>query len=179
RNQPVICLSASAQAEDVANILANGFDYHVAKPIDFDQLYTIIETILSSKLSGVSSESEKTDAPGNETVNWSLALYNYADDPALLARLLKEFFNHYTTISDDLDKLLISGDLHEAQRISHNIKGLSGSFGATRFQEAARNLEDDIKKNLGNHMALAKVFRKEHELFMQAARAHLEHLHSL
>ena len=46
RRTPVIALTANAMTHQVAELLAAGMDFHVAKPIDAGQLFTAMEAAL-------------------------------------------------------------------------------------------------------------------------------------
>ena len=43
----------------------------------------------------------------------------------------------------EVRKAISAGDLTQAKRIAHRLKGMAGNLGATRLAEAARNLEID------------------------------------
>ena len=43
---PVIALTANAFAEDIAKALAAGMNDHVAKPIDYERLFGVLEKCL-------------------------------------------------------------------------------------------------------------------------------------
>lgn len=40
---PIIAMTANAFAEDVAEALANGMDAHIAKPVDYDKLFQVLQ----------------------------------------------------------------------------------------------------------------------------------------
>ena len=52
---PIIAVTANAFAEDVSTVLAAGMNVHISKPIDIDQLCTVL-----SHLCGNASDSEDT-----------------------------------------------------------------------------------------------------------------------
>lgn len=51
---PIIAMTANAFADDVARVLECGMNAHASKPIDFNQLYAIIERYVPSKTSNAS-----------------------------------------------------------------------------------------------------------------------------
>lgn len=44
---PIVAMSADSYAEDVSRSLASGMNYHIAKPIDIDLLYHIINQVMN------------------------------------------------------------------------------------------------------------------------------------
>ena len=48
RNIPIIALTANAFAEDVAKALTSGMNYHIAKPIDFHQLFHALKQFMTT-----------------------------------------------------------------------------------------------------------------------------------
>ena len=45
---PIIALTANAFAEDVAKALTSGMNYHIAKPIDFNQLFHALKQFMTT-----------------------------------------------------------------------------------------------------------------------------------
>ena len=48
RTIPIIALTANAFAEDVAKALTSGMNYHIAKPIDFHQLFHALKQFMTT-----------------------------------------------------------------------------------------------------------------------------------
>lgn len=62
-------------------------------------------------------------------------------DPATLAELLGVYLTDSPQLIEQMRTGLASGAVEEVRRAAHSLKSNSGSFGATRMAEAARDLE--------------------------------------
>lgn len=63
--------------------------------------------------------------------------------------LVKEFLEDSKKSSELLLEAIDRGDITDAARIAHTIKGASGNLRLYPIQEAARSLEKSIKDNAG------------------------------
>jgi two-component system sensor histidine kinase/response regulator len=63
----------------------------------------------------------------------------------LYFNLLKEFAVKYLHAGTDIKRALDRGQLEQAQRLTHNLKGVTGNLSINSIYQAAKNLEADIK----------------------------------
>ena len=92
-------------------------------------------------------------------INLDDALTRIGGNMGLYKRLLGRFVegNHF----DLLNNAILSGDIEEASRQAHSLKGVSANLSLVKVQHAALELEQKIKENLdysGSLDELKQVF---------------------
>ena len=169
---PIIAMTAHAMTGDREKSLAIGMNDHIAKPIDPNQLFKVLEKwILPAEdrepnglLPAAASENEP------EAVADAAAIRpqpDMAEDefPQLLAgfdlqkglqrlqgnrklyrKLLLDFAANYASIADDIRQAFAAEDMNQAHSLVHNIKGLAGNLSALRLQAAATAIEGLVKQ---------------------------------
>ena len=90
-----------------------------------------------------------------EYINLDDALTRIGGNMALYKRLLGRFVegNHF----DALDNALQSGDLDEASRQAHSLKGVSANLSLVKISSVALDLEQKIKDNLDYSESLTEL----------------------
>lgn len=172
--QQVVCVSAVVHLPEVEKILASGFDYHIGKPLDFEELYGLLERITSDSSPANSTKgSTAEDSPVSDNSELAMdletALKSHAGDLPLLTKLLSEFIKHYSTVDSDISKLIDNGEWISAERMAHNIKGVAGNFGAEPLRSCAALLEKAFNTNPSNtndYTDLMARFSESHRKFM-------------
>jgi signal transduction histidine kinase/DNA-binding NarL/FixJ family response regulator len=117
---PIVALTANVMPEDVARYRAGGYSGHVAKPVDFKILAARLEQWLEAPRGAAPRPFEEIE---------SLVPLRRAYGLALPARL------------DALRSALAAGQLGEAERLAHMLKGSAGSFGYTDVTALAGGVE--------------------------------------
>ncbi|MBF0555325.1 MAG: response regulator [Nitrospirae bacterium] len=143
---PIVALTAYALDEDIKKSQAAGCTAHLTKPI---KKLTLMETII--KLTGArsatspalshaaSSAKPESDA---ETVN-NLTVYIDPDLKGVIPDFLKEFACDINAIKG----ALCAGDLKDAQKIGHNLKGAGGGYGFKAVTTIGEAIERAAKEN--------------------------------
>ena len=70
------------------------------------------------------------------------ALARLGNNRALYGRILQSYLGEIVAMPDQLDALLMAGDLGGAGRLLHTLKGLSAMFGQEKIAGLAHHLED-------------------------------------
>lgn len=84
-------------------------------------------------------------------LNKNEALARLDNDAELYKDLITMFFEDPQFKPEDLEKLIAENNLEEARKLSHLLKGVSGTLGAEDLFDASKNLEDILKgKKEGN-----------------------------
>ena len=79
-------------------------------------------------------------------INLEIGLKNVAGNRILFAKLLREFRQDYLNVVATIRTALNQDRSEEVLRLTHTIKGISGSLGADELHVASRELEDAVKE---------------------------------
>ena len=157
KDLPIIAMTADAMSGVRDKVLDVGMNDYVTKPINPDELFsTLVKWIkpsvrdqVSWKRETVSDQKPKQyevgipDAlPGIEI---KAALDRVAGNQSLFRKLLTKFCANHGNAVDEIVETLESGDRKTAIRLTHTLKGISGTIGAWELHEAVRELEAAIK----------------------------------
>lgn len=91
-----------------------------------------------------------------EMIDFNKALEQLDGSMKLYGIVLKGFKNRYAQVDEDIQKSIDQGDLEDARRLAHSIKGLCGNLGSTKCLEKALNLEMAIRDDRDMPLAMAE-----------------------
>jgi len=149
RELPIIAMTAYAMSGDRDRCIASGMNDHLPKPIDPDALYSALErwlgpgsvAVAPSTGSGPEAASAR---PVFNGIDMDFAMERMRGDHGFLRQLLSQFCVLYADAPNDIRGKLDAGEVQEARRLAHSIKGASGTLGALSLQKAAAALEKEI-----------------------------------
>ena len=98
---------------------------------------------------------------GYRSIDINLALEQLGGSGKLYKTVVKGFNDRYSDVDRTIGKHLDAGDIEEARRVAHSMKGLCGNLGASKLRERALNLELAIKENRPNVRAYLHGFSEE------------------
>jgi two-component system sensor histidine kinase/response regulator len=154
---PIIAMTAHAMKGDRERCLQVGMDDYVAKPIQSEQLFEVIERVIKRM-----KEMKPTDA--KPPINMVVAMRNMEGDKDLLAELVEIFVEDYPLRLSEINEALAREDAKTVEHTAHSLKGALGNLGAEAGQRLALRLEtlgrdgnleeaksavDDLAKELG------------------------------
>ena len=147
---PIIAMTANAMTSDRAACLAAGMNEHVGKPFDLKHLTEVVLRLTRGQPPAVSSAPEAPLAPPSpadleEGVDVDSALERLGHNTSLYASILASYLEEIATLPDQLDSLVLTGDLVGATRLLHTLKGLSATVGASDLAGVAKQLEGILK----------------------------------
>ena len=179
-NMPIVAMTAHAMVEERQRCLAVGMNDHISKPIEVDKFYATLarwirpgvsaeqsgllrkapsfteqETEQDSMAPAPSIEENALYLPGLDT---ELALSRLGNNQRLYIKLLKQFLTYYANTENDFYAAIDQGNVVEAQRLAHTLKGLAGSIGAGELAGESAYLEASFANgDMDATMALART----------------------
>ncbi|MFG0332245.1 MAG: response regulator, partial [Maioricimonas sp. JB049] len=132
---PIVAMTARAMKGDRERCLDAGMDGYVAKPIRRQELFEAINAVLSqgatSRLADASGpDASAADAKASAScIDWDEALRTTDNDVDLLCAVIEETMEETPELLEGLRNAIDRGNLDEARRMAHTIKGAGRSFG--------------------------------------------------
>ena len=160
-NLPIIALTAGVLEHDRQQCMAAGMNAHITKPVDLDKLLHQISALLSPQLTPGAPAAELHGLPFR-TVNGSpLQPQSLPEIPGVniekglklmgnkvnfYRQMLIKFRDSYgVDFATKMRTALTSGQLTEAQRHAHTIKGISRNLGMEILGDLSATVESELK----------------------------------
>jgi polar amino acid transport system substrate-binding protein len=156
KDLPVLAMTANAMAGDREKVLAAGMNDHIAKPINVQEMFSIMARWITPANPQQESfvpeddqvvEQEITDFPELPGVNLSAGLATTQNNHKLYRKLLLKFRVSELDFVEQFRQALTDTDLEAAQRYAHTLKGVAGNIGAKDVQQAAAALESACRED--------------------------------
>jgi two-component system sensor histidine kinase/response regulator len=128
---------------------------YLSKPIDREQLYAMIERWTvdrsqtpipqtpASQAEGAAMDDDNSDPLDDRTA----ALARMDDDEEMYTSIMQSFLNRQANVAAQIRALVDAGDLVEARRTTHTLKGLAATVGAGPLHRTAFALEAALDRN--------------------------------
>ncbi|MDA0745180.1 MAG: response regulator [bacterium] len=159
---PIIAMTAYAMKGDQERCLASGMDAYVSKPVQAQELFRAIDTVLGQ----VVKEEPLRDAGGDQEVfNKDELLERVDGDEALFDELIGLFLEDCPTVLADIRAAVEQKDGEELERAAHRMKGMAGNFSAGPVVAVAHRLE-----GMGREGNLGSIEEEYKELKVEALR---------
>ncbi|MDD3660787.1 MAG: ATP-binding protein [Lachnospiraceae bacterium] len=175
---PVIALTANAVGGARQMFLAEGFDGYLAKPVLWEELESMIVSLLPEELvvqkevkqleSALETEQMEQYSKNLYDADISLTegLYYVNGDLEQYRKQAGLFVNFYDSSRDELEKIYESGDMKKIGAKIHALKGNAKSIGAVDLYYTARRMEQ--RCNREDRLYVATIMP---HLFMEWERA--------
>ncbi|MYZ51199.1 hybrid sensor histidine kinase/response regulator [Malikia spinosa] len=175
---PIIALTAAAMDKDRQAAEAAGMNDHVAKPIDRQQLATVLrQWITAQQVSATPTPAipaEPVVAPAARTTRLRLAhaAEQLGGDHELLQQVLARFQQDFASAPAQLHAALEQQQFEQAIRLVHTLKGLAPTLGADALHQLAQQLEQDLQRQ---DTGLQAAFEQELGALLSEVATALEH----
>lgn len=157
KDLPIIALTSHAMAGDKEKSVKAGMNDHITKPIDPDQLFSTLLTLieqtarspyrtLPTRRDPQLQEDERHILPHLEGIDASIGLKHAGRNNSLYSNLLFKFHRDFSGFVQRIKAAIADGDTEAALRRIHTLKGVSGNIGALELAEAAAQLEEVIRQ---------------------------------
>lgn len=146
-NLPVVAMTAHAMSGERERCLQAGMNGHIPKPVDPAQLFKTLTNWLqpSRQPTNHGATDTATSLPANlPGIDLRWGLERIGGNEELFKKLLNEFIQNHAEAPTRIRHSLATGDLEEARRELHTLKGVAGNIGALTLQAEAEKLEDAV-----------------------------------
>jgi CheY-like chemotaxis protein len=153
RSLPIIAMTAHAMMGDRERSLDAGMNDHLTKPINPNTLMAMLvrwmpaSPVAPPTAAAVKPISSAEELPGQLLpFDIQAALARTNGKPRLLRKMLHGFHQEYMYAASDLRAQLNQGQVAEAHRLAHSLKGVAGTLEARELAEAAAVLGQALRE---------------------------------
>jgi signal transduction histidine kinase/DNA-binding response OmpR family regulator len=148
---PIIAMTADAMVGVKEHCLKVGMVDFIAKPIDSDEMFTVIARWLQVDSSDIVGDSQHDTAKVPDelinitTINTDEGLKRVNGNIKVYYKLLSSYIESNKDVVEVIKRKIKEEIWDEATRIAHTLKGVSGSIGAKDVYELSQKIELQLK----------------------------------
>jgi len=159
-NTPIVALTANATREDERLCLSCGADGFLAKPVDVNVFYNMLEQYLSpdKALPAATPGDGRGVAPVIEDSGFD----------SQMQQLIRSFVSGLPATVKEITSYFRQEQWQELLSTSHRLKGAGGAFGYPELSEISRNIMEKVKQK--NHQELQELIERLNQHCRQITR---------
>jgi polar amino acid transport system substrate-binding protein len=148
---PIFAMTANAMVGDAEKSIAAGMNGHISKPVDPDELYSILSEYLPKHLHTAPYNNNKNndswELPENSPaiIDIQRGVKQVGGNPDFYKKLLRNFVSGHSNCASQLKEMIESSRIEDARIAAHTLKGVGGNIAAIELQQAASDLEAILK----------------------------------
>ena len=142
----IVALTANALIGQAEELIGNGFDGFISKPIQTPHLNAILNKHIRDKQP---NEVLEAAAIARAAKNYNLQQTNlntYQENPQLMKKLKTDFVKRHKSTYDEITQLIRSGEIKAAHILAHSLKGTAGLIRESELVKAALQVEIALAK---------------------------------
>jgi CheY-like chemotaxis protein/HPt (histidine-containing phosphotransfer) domain-containing protein len=147
---PIVAMTAYAMKGDRQRCLDAGMDGYVSKPVDAEELFRVIASLLPDAVQEEPAYSEAPlslplDLPADDVLDRPRLLASVDCDIEFLSRLVNAFFGTCHNATSEIRDAVACGDSGRLEDAAHTLKGAAGNIRAIAAFEAVERLEQSAR----------------------------------
>ncbi|MGL1894511.1 MAG: response regulator [Spirochaetaceae bacterium] len=145
---PIIAMTADAMTGVKEEVLNNGMDDYITKPIDPALLFITLEKWLKINIDDrdLSSNNIESILPVIEYISVKKGISRVKGNTDVFIKLIKKFRIKYIDVMDIIKPLYNKKEYEKCEKLIHGIKGAAGNLSAESLYEAATKFDTALTK---------------------------------
>ena len=143
---PIVAFTALALESEKQKIFKSGMNAFLTKPLKMGELYSIFKLFVSDMKKGEKIQHPKI-AEQTDTLDTQAGISYSNNSQPLYIEILKEFIDAYGESSELFPKLVREHRYEQIKMLCLDMKGLTGTIGATDMHKLINEIHQDIVYN--------------------------------
>lgn len=171
----IVALTAYTQEEDKLRVFDAGMDSFLSKPVFRNDIVSVINNTLQAQSISSSETAPNVSLQQGEILNQeTLSQVTDGMDDDDISELFAMFSRDLSKHLNNANIAVKSEDFVQLERSSHGLKGLSGTFGATKLFEFSRITNDQCINGQVNLTQAYKMIEESEKILSWVKESHVK-----
>lgn len=167
---PIVAMTANVMVQDIDKCIQAGMDAHIGKPFEVEDFYGTLLEVLHVSLFIAPKQQIDPKKKVKLHFNKKEAIKKLGGNEALWQKIFYSFYDTYLQFPSKVQELMEKEEFVTLGDYVHTVKGLSGTIGASLFEEALVVLEQSLKEGHGTQKSDLEPLLEEHHFLMTLLR---------